>query len=157
LVSPFASGLFIGRRDGATSTGFSEVIAVGNLFLKFAHPIPTSVFAVEWSAHLSNMLKDVLSELESLGAVHTFRGEAFPESVKLESFVIEWPVVIHLIHLFSDLPTVHLFLTLLHGHAASEVGFLVVRREVVIVVVVTHDFVLCGSSLRWRGWRHRWW
>jgi hypothetical protein len=107
--------LFIGRRDEATSTGSSEVVAVSDFLLKLAHPIPASVLAVQWSAHLSNMLKDVLSEFEGLGAVYAFWRDAVPESVKLECFVVKWPVVIHVIHLFSDLATLNLFLTLLHG------------------------------------------
>ena len=61
------------------------------------------------------MLKDVLAEFEGLRSVHAL-GDAVPQSVKLECFVVKWPLIIHAIHLFSDLPTVHLFLTLLHGH-----------------------------------------
>ena len=61
------------------------------------------------------MLKDVLAEFESLGPVHALGCDAVPQSVKLECFVVKWPLIINAIHLFSDLATYHLFLTLLHG------------------------------------------
>ena len=61
------------------------------------------------------MLKDVLSEFEGLCAVNAFWRDAFPKSVKLEFFVVKWPFVIHAEHLFSDLATLNLFLTVLHG------------------------------------------
>ena len=94
------------------------------------------------------MLKDVLTEFHRLGSVHTFWRDAVPQAVELLGFVVKGSVGIHTVHLFSELPTSHLFLMLLHFvYRLSKVGFVIHGVEIIVVVMVAHEFVLGGASL----------
>jgi hypothetical protein len=60
------------------------------------------------------MLKDVLTEFQGLWTVDSFRSNTVPQAIKLHGFVVKGSVIVHTVHLFSELPTSHLFLMLLH-------------------------------------------
>ena len=72
-----------------TPVSRSEVVPFINLSLELAHPIFQGIVTIQWTLHLANMLKDILSEFERLVSIETVWSYAVPQVVELLFLIVE--------------------------------------------------------------------